>query len=412
MRALWPTLLCCLAGTLPAAAGDPLPLVPGEPASGTIVDEDPVIRTEILLERYRNAPVLGQTFALQVERGGPHCIDMWGYGFDAYLVLRDADGKVLAEDDDGMAGTDARLVLDLEAGKPYRLEVCALHGQRGRYEVELYAGKPDPSHALTWSEEAIAQRIAQVFEADKVDKVKVVESKHYLVLTDSGAGKKFGKILDNDIYKGFFKFYGVKAPKEHRPLWVYLFNNRDDYIVFLQRNLGMTEGQARQTGGIAFRDFYATSYTSPRDPVHWHECAHQIMSNLLGLGGGGSWYQEGIAECYEDEISHFNRRAETRVLITTKAAVPLRDLFGAQSMLFSAGENKRGSGGAGGMYGQASSVILMLKEGRKTKKKFVEFLFAMGRVPRSDLDAIEAVLQDVYGFGIDEFDAAWREEYE
>jgi hypothetical protein len=242
-------------------------------------------------------------------------------------------------------------------------------------------------------------------------KVDVVQSKHYLVLTDSGAGKKFGKILDEDIYKGFFKFYGLDAPKEHRPLPVYLFNTREAYIEFLVRVVGMTGAQAESTGGIAFRDYYATSYTSPRDPTHFHECAHQIMGNLLHLDGGGSWYQEGVATYYEDEVKRFNREAETRMLITTRQSVPLRELFAAQSMLFSAGEDTKGGGGAGGMYGEAASVILFLREGKR-KKQFHEFLFAMGTIARSDLDETERVLQDVYGISIDELDAEWRKYFD
>ena len=411
MNAVLLAVLLCLGTAARVAPGDAPRLALGETVAGEIRDDDAVVRTEILLALYRDAEVVGQTFRIEVTDAGPYCIDVWGYGFDAYLVLRDESGKVLAEDDDGMAGTDARLVVELAPRMGYRLEVCALHDQRGAFEVELYAGQPDASHSLTWSDQAVEARVRSVFEPEAVKKVSVVKSKHYLVLTDSGAGAKFGKILDNDIYKGFFKYYGLEAPKAHRPLFVYLFNNRDDYIAFLGRELGWPPEQAAQTGGIAYRDFYATSYSSPRDPTHFHECAHQIMSNLLGLSGGGSWFQEGVAECYEDEIGHLNRKAETRVLITTKAAVPLRELFAAESMLFSAGENTRGSGGARGMYGEAASVILLMKQGAH-KKQFEDFLLAMGKAPRSDLDQIEAVLRDVCGVGIDELDAEWRAHYE
>jgi hypothetical protein len=395
----------------PLPVGD-APLLPvGSRAEGVIADGDEVVTTEIIKERYSNAPVLARAWTVQVETPGRHVIDLWGYGFDAYLVLRDADGKVLAEDDDGLAGTDSRLVVELDAQASYRLEVGALHGQRGDYELLLYPGAPEPKHALLWSERAIEARVHEVFVEEAWKKVDVVQSKHYLVLTDSGAGKKFGKILDEDIYKGFFKSYGLDAPKEHRPLPVYLFNTREAYIEFLVRVVGMTGAQAESTGGIAFRDYYATSYTSPRDPTHFHECAHQIMGNLLHLDGGGSWYQEGVATYYEDEVKRFNREAETRMLITTRQSVPLRELFAAQSMLFSAGEDTKGGGGAGGMYGEAASVILFLREGKR-KKQFHEFLFAMGTIARSDLDETERVLQDVYGISIDELDAEWRKYFD
>jgi hypothetical protein len=410
MIALLLAALAPLSITLPVAQDATL-LPLGSTVEGELADGDEVITTDIIRERYHDAPVVAQAWTVEVESPGRHCIDLWGYGFDAYLVLRDAEGKVLAEDDDGLAGTDSRLVVDLDPQESYRLEVGALHGQRGPYELLLYGGEPEKKHTLEWTDRSIEARIRSVFLEEAWKKVEVVKSKHYLVLTDSGAGKKFGKILDTEIYKGFFQFYGLDAPKEHRPLPVYLFNTRESYMEFLVRNVGMTEAQAAATGGIAYRDYYTTSYTSPRDPTHFHECAHQIMGNLLHLNGGGSWYQEGIAEHYEDDVSHFNREAETRMLITTKQSVSLRELFAAQSMLFSAGENIKGGGGAGGMYGQAASVILFLREGKR-KKQFHEFLFAMGEIPRSDLGETERVLQEVYGISIDELDAEWHEYFD
>lgn len=403
-------LLC---GALaPSASDEPRPLPIGERVAGVIEDGEAEITTEVIAAQHTDAPVVAQAWRIEVMTPGRYTFDLWGFGFDAYLVLRDAQGAVLAEDDDGLGGTDARVVASLDPQVGYRLEVGALHGERGEYELEGYRGDPDPEHALTWPEKAIEARVRAVFVEEAWKKVDVVRSKHYLVLTDGSAGKKFGKILDDDIYKGFFRFYDIDTPKEHRPLFVYLFNTREAYIEFLVRVVGMTHEQASSTGGIAYRDYYATSYTSPRDPIHFHECAHQIMHNLLGLSGGGSWYQEGVAEHYEDEVRHFNREAETNMLLTTKQAVPLRDLLAAESMLFSAGKDVKGGGGASGMYGQAASVIQLVRESRAFKKKFHDFLFAMGEVPRSDLDEIERVLQETLDVSIDGLEAAWLDHYE
>lgn len=395
----------------------PVPDVPGtlpwgERVGGTIDDGDAGITTAILAERYTDAPVVGDAWQVEAERSGQHCFDAWGFGLDVYLVLRDTRGEVVAEDDDGLGGTDARLVVDLDAQASYLLEVGALHGDRGGYELEAYRGEPDREHALEWPDEAVEARIRAAFVEEVWDKVEVVESEHYIVLTDGSAGESFGEILDEDVYEGFFEFYDLDAPRRHRPLFVYLFNTREAYLGFLVRVLGMSPHQAASTGGIAYRDYYATSYTSPRAPVHFHECAHQIMHNLLGLSGGGSWFQEGIAESYEDEVRHFNREAETNMLITTKQDVPLRELLGAESMLFSAGADLKGGGGARGMYGQAASVIQLLREERPFARRFHEFLFAMGEVPRGDLEAIERVLQEVYDVSVEELEAAWREHYE
>src|SRR5438105_9240166 len=58
----------------------------------------------------------------------------------------------------------------------------------------------------------------------------------------------------------------------------------------------MTEPAAHGTKGHEWHDFYATYYDSPNDPVHIHEATHQIFMNRLHLTGGGSWFQEGVAE--------------------------------------------------------------------------------------------------------------------
>ena len=107
-------------------------------------------------------------------------------------------------------------------------------------------------------------------------------------------------------------------------------------------------------------------------------------------------------------VRKFNREAEARMQIRTKQSATWRQLLEARSMLFSAGENTKGAGGASGNYGQAASIILFLKEG-PYRKSFDEFLHAMGKVPRSDMGEIERVFQEVYGKGIDELEAEWVE---
>ena len=60
---------------------------------------------------YGDASVVGKLYMVQVEQTGPYHIDLRGYDFDAYLVLRDDFGDVLTEDDDGFVLTHARLDL-------------------------------------------------------------------------------------------------------------------------------------------------------------------------------------------------------------------------------------------------------------------------------------------------------------
>jgi len=127
----------------------------GVPVEGVVVAGDPVVRTPVLDANYTRAATVGKTWRLVVETSGPYHVDLRSFEFDAYLVLRDAEGALLAEDDDGLLGAHARLVAELEAGREYRVTACALHGMRGAFELRLAAGRPP---ARTAAERRAAER--------------------------------------------------------------------------------------------------------------------------------------------------------------------------------------------------------------------------------------------------------------
>ncbi len=112
----------------------------GETFNGEISENDPIVKTEILKTHYSHDPTRGKVYRIQVEESGPYHVDMKSYFFDAYLVLRSADGTVVSEDDDGLISTHARIVAELEFGKIYQVEICALHGMMGPFEVVLRKG--------------------------------------------------------------------------------------------------------------------------------------------------------------------------------------------------------------------------------------------------------------------------------
>ncbi len=138
MQALTPLLLLLLFLQNPQG----LPhLQPGRPLKGEVTDHSPAVETPTL-KGYLDAPVLGETFTFQVPESGPWHLDLRSYFFDAYLVLRDGEGRLLAEDDDGLIGRHSRIVADLAAGREYKISACALHGQRGAFDLVLATGKP------------------------------------------------------------------------------------------------------------------------------------------------------------------------------------------------------------------------------------------------------------------------------
>ena len=144
------SLILFLSLTAFAQAQDPLPrLMIDEAHEGVIENSAPIIETPTLIAGYTNAPTVGQTFVIEVDSAGPVTIELRSYYFDSYLVLRDSDGKLLAEDDNGLIALHGRLVASLEAGEVYRVQACALDGARGKFEVVLKRGAPLASTRAT-----------------------------------------------------------------------------------------------------------------------------------------------------------------------------------------------------------------------------------------------------------------------
>ena len=122
----------------------PLPfLLPGETLRGEIADGDPVVRTEVIDRDHDYAPVVGRSVSFRVERAGPYHIELRSLYFNAYLVLRDEGGALLAEDDNGLVWTHARIHSErLEPGV-YVVQACAQRGERGPFELTLKTGAPE-----------------------------------------------------------------------------------------------------------------------------------------------------------------------------------------------------------------------------------------------------------------------------
>ena len=115
----------------------------GTSIEGEITDEAHEVHTPTLDGgNYVGKPTLGSMYRIQVERSGPYYVDLHSHCFDAYMVLRDANETIVAEDDDGLILSHARIVIELEASVEYRLSACALHGSRGPYELILRPGGP------------------------------------------------------------------------------------------------------------------------------------------------------------------------------------------------------------------------------------------------------------------------------
>jgi hypothetical protein len=116
------SIVCSTAGT---------PINPGQDLVGNLEDAD--------CAAPHRAGSRGDFFTFDMPVAGLVTVDMRSTAFDTYLVLVAPDGSVVAEQDGGGAGTDARLdSIDLPAGGPYRIEATSATATgRGEYHVAL-----------------------------------------------------------------------------------------------------------------------------------------------------------------------------------------------------------------------------------------------------------------------------------
>lgn len=267
----------------------------------------------------------------------------------------------------------------------------------------VYDG-PVREHRWT-DEEARArwERDAPVLARDKLE--PFLRTAHYLVLTNSSGGPGFGKKME-ECFAAIRKVYPFDDVPGRRLLPVFLFRTADEYYQFYARIAGISMEAAERSKGHAWRDYYATWYDAPGDPVHIHEATHQIFANRLGLGGGGSWFQEGVAEYMS---SRPGDRSAVAGQVKKQKHVPLAEFVRIPSLLLSSDADAPGGNQAGASYQQAALLIEFLRESKWAKDKFPSFLQRVGRIPGQNQGEIEAAFEDLYGVGLAGLEERWIE---
>ncbi len=233
-----------------------------------------------------------------------------------------------------------------------------------------------------------------------------IRTDHYLILTNSSGGKTFAKKME-ECYAAIRKVYPFDEVAGRELMPVFLFRTPDEYYAFCNKVAGWGLEQARATKGHAWKDYYATWYEAPGDPVHIHEATHQIFANRLRLTGGGSWFQEGVAEYISSSENDRNMASQA---VRKERHTPLAEFVTTPSLI-SSGRKEDVSGGsaASNAYDQAALLIEFLRESKWGKAKFQEFIHTVGLVPRGQLPAIQAAIRKVYGCDLDELEAKWVE---
>lgn len=232
----------------------------------------------------------------------------------------------------------------------------------------------------------------------------VLRTEHYLVMTNASGGKKFAEQMEKN-YDQIDALFPLPTAKGCRLMPVFLFRTADDYYGFCGKH-GMSLAEAKRTKGHASGDYYSTWYESPTDPTHIHEQTHQIFANRLFLTGGGSWYQEGLAEYVETSKNERNVLAS---LVAKGKHLPLPELFQRRSLIFSSSENrKEGGSEASDLYTQSALLIEFLRESKWGKDKFARFLQTVGRAPRGSLPKLRVAFEEIYGTDVESVDQEFQ----
>lgn len=249
-----------------------------------------------------------------------------------------------------------------------------------------------------WTIEEIQARWQRDVPFDPKGMQRPIRTKHFLVLTNTrAAGKLFGKKME-ESYAKVQKMFPFAEEEGARLLPVFIFKTREQYYQYYMHIAGTDRASAEQSKGHAWKDYYATYYESPQDPVHIHEATHQIFANRLRLRGGGSWFQEGVAEYCSTSTN--DRKAFARRHAKDRKHIPFRKFVQIPRLISNPYLNSENS------YLQAASLTEFLCD-KWNEDKFPEFIRTVGALPRGDDEQVDAALQSIYGVDLDGLEEAW-----
>ncbi len=360
--------------------------------------------TEIVLENVRDPKKGDPAFWFEKTQLVVGPFGWAGYGSIGWGALHDQDGTKVE-------GT--LLVLDgLLEKNGYSLEVVAqpaLTDAQSKAVLDFFRTGVVYKGSMRnpkWTDDEARERwIRDAPKATHVKLEKPIRTEHYVVLTNSSGGKKFAEAMEKS-YGLIRKTYPFDDVAGTKLMPVFLFRTPDEYYEYYSKIANITLEAARRSKGHSWRDYYATWYEAPNDPVHIHEATHQIFSNRLHLGGGGSWFQEGVAEYMSTTANDRNPSASE---VKKRKHVPLADLVEMKSLLYSASKDDPKGDASSGNYHEAALLIEFLRESKGLKDRFPDFLRTVGRVPRSETSVIERAVRAVYGTDLKGLENQWVE---
>lgn len=369
--------------------------------------DEPEDVMDFLLYDLRDAKGGDPSFSFELQRLVPGPFGTSPYASLASGAIRDPEGTKVIATRFLLGGVLEKFGYSVEVVATPEPGADALQSVLEFLEHGL--GYKGPTRDPKWSEAEAKERWTKDVP-DKLQKElkQVVRTAHYIILTNSGgsgAGEKFGEAMEKN-YQAIRKVFPFDEVAGRKLMPVFLFLNSDDYYEFFAQQFNTTEEEARKSKGVAYTDWYATYFEAKNDPVHIHEGTHQIFKNRLRLPGGGSWFQEGVAQYMCTKPNDRNVAASA---VKKGRQTPLVDFVKIRSLLFSPKDDKKGGDEAATHYDLAALLIEFLHESKFGKDKFQEFVHTVGLAAPNSVSAIERAVNSVYGTDLAGLEKQWTE---
>lgn len=248
-----------------------------------------------------------------------------------------------------------------------------------------------------WSDEEALERWREYAPPSALEDYEGPQrTKHYLILTDSASGALFGRKME-ECYERIRTVFPFEEVPGRRLLPVFLFRDSEDYYEFYARIAGFTLEQAQRSTGHSWRDYYATFYSAPGDPIHVHEATHQLFAQRLHRTGGGSWFQEGMAEYLSSKPGD---RSFVAAAVRRGRFTPLRDFVRIPDLM----QSPQAAEDVGTLYAQAALLTEFLRESKWSKERFPAYVDLVGRTSKDDPEEIEAAIRAALGVELGELE--------
>ncbi len=232
-----------------------------------------------------------------------------------------------------------------------------------------------------------------------------IRTTHYVVLTDSSCGESFGKKMEENYRRVVDTLeFGEQVHEPRMP--IFLFRTQDEYYGFAMRAAGISESEAKATGGIAVGEWYATWYESPCDSAHRSGAARQLLAHRMRLDGDRSWFSDGIAEYIATKRN--DRNAVAQKIAHDKAPL-LSEVMSMRNAALCAARNDAPGLEPRELQIESALFIEFLRESSFGKAGAKRFIREFASSSTKDLAAVDRTLRFVYGEGLASIEKRFRE---